>query len=99
MSREIRWRKSGTCPVCRRAGSENVHFDGLTDQLFGVSGTWRLLACDHCRSLYLDPHPVVEDIPLLYESYYTHAPVTGTSKRSTGKDLRSRGHARFTGKS
>ncbi len=60
------------CPMCGRAGA--VHFQNLTDHLFGVSGEWTFRRCtgEHCGVLWLDPMPLQEDLPSLYQHYFTH---------------------------
>jgi 2-polyprenyl-3-methyl-5-hydroxy-6-metoxy-1,4-benzoquinol methylase len=61
-----------TCYLCGSAGA--VRHDRLTDQIFDVPGEWSLRQCSapDCRLVWLDPCPVVEDIPKLYRTYYTH---------------------------
>ncbi len=60
------------CPMCGRAGT--VLFQNLTDHLFGVSGEWTFRLCtgEHCGLLWLDPTPLEEDLPSLYQQYFTH---------------------------
>jgi SAM-dependent methyltransferase len=51
-----------------------VLYSGMRDRLFDVPGTWTLRKCPNpdCGLVWLDPCPVVDDIPKLYRTYYTH---------------------------
>ncbi len=67
--------RSRPCPKCFVCGAEGeLLYEGLKDRLFGAPGTWNLKRCPNpaCRSLWLDPMPVEEDIGKAYHSYYTH---------------------------
>ncbi|MGD8376377.1 MAG: class I SAM-dependent methyltransferase [Acidobacteriota bacterium] len=62
-------------PACILCGSDGrPAYEGLTDRLYGAPGTWRMVECRNpdCRLLWLDPSPAAEDLPRLYESYFTH---------------------------
>ena len=71
----IRTREVPACPLCGKAGE--VRFDHLRDVLYGAPGTWRMRRCTStdCGLLWLDPVPVTEDLPRLYDIYYTHTAV------------------------
>ena len=60
------------CYLCGKAG-RLVHAH-LEDRLFGAPGAWNLKECldKECGLLWLDPMPLVEDLPKAYASYYTH---------------------------
>ena len=79
MTPQIRTRPVPVCPICGREG--NLAWTGLRDQLFGVSGEWSFRRCGSraCGLLWLDPMPLAADLPLLYQSYFTHAPQVKTS--------------------
>lgn len=68
----IRRRPAPTCSVC--GGEGRIAYSGLRDRLFGAPGDWTLRRCGdpQCGLLWLDPMPVQEDLPRLYETYYTH---------------------------
>lgn len=68
----IRSEEKPCCVVCGSEG--DVVYEGLTDRLFGVPGAWTLKCCKTvtCRTHWLDPAPVADDLALLYENYYTH---------------------------
>jgi 2-polyprenyl-3-methyl-5-hydroxy-6-metoxy-1,4-benzoquinol methylase len=72
------------CPACGTAGA--TLYEGLSDTLFGIPGTWRIARCDNpaCAVLWLDPAPVGEDIGLAYHRYYTHATAEGPPARTLG---------------
>jgi 2-polyprenyl-3-methyl-5-hydroxy-6-metoxy-1,4-benzoquinol methylase len=53
-------------------------YSGLADWLLDVPGTWEMQACRTCEAAWLDPQPVVEDIPKLYSRYYTHKAIPVT---------------------
>jgi hypothetical protein len=60
------------CPTCTLFGSKGEKlYENMTDDLFGVSGSWSLRKCPNyaCQLIWLDPMPSPEDIPKLY----THA--------------------------
>ena len=61
-----------TCYLCGSDG-EDLHA-GLRDSLFGVAGVWNLRRCSRCGLVWLSPRPRREEIPKLYERYYTHSP-------------------------
>lgn len=61
------------CPCCKGSGS--ILYPTLEDRLFGVPGRWGVRHCADaaCRTLWLDPCPLPEDIGQAYSAYYTHA--------------------------
>ena len=69
---KIRTTTKDHCYLCDSKGS-NL-YKGLKDRLFGVKGVWNIDKCsnDDCGLLWLNPMPVAEDLPKLYETYYTH---------------------------
>jgi 2-polyprenyl-3-methyl-5-hydroxy-6-metoxy-1,4-benzoquinol methylase len=63
------------CPDCYVCGAPGRPFyEQLPDRLFGVPGQWSLNRCEQpaCGLVWLNPRPVDEDLPRLYENYYTH---------------------------
>jgi 2-polyprenyl-3-methyl-5-hydroxy-6-metoxy-1,4-benzoquinol methylase len=59
-------------------------YPSLADRAYAVPGQWQTLRCLQCRSGWLNPIPVPEDLPLCYVGgYYTHeaqpAPALGSS--------------------
>lgn len=67
--------KTFSSPLCDLCGSEGVSLhDGLTDQLFGASGTWNLNRCSNpeCGLTWLNPMPLADEIHKAYAVYYTH---------------------------
>ena len=75
----IRTRRQPECHVCGGVG--DIAYSGLRDRLFSVSGEWTLRRClnRNCGLLWLDPVPVEEDLPRLYENYFTHSESSGPS--------------------
>jgi SAM-dependent methyltransferase len=73
-----------TCYLCCSDG-EDPHA-GLRDSLFGAAGVWNVRRCSRCGLVWLSPRPHREEIPKLYERYYTHSPPAagdGASKSLT----------------
>ncbi len=70
---EVRTQSRPVCSVCG-APPARVRYAGLADRLFSVGGKWNLVECSNpaCGMLWLNPAPVVEDLPQLYRHYYTH---------------------------
>lgn len=64
-------------PFCVACGSPGRYlYQDMPDRLFGVAGLWQIKVCSgaDCDTLWLDPAPLEEDLPMAYEDYYTHAP-------------------------
>jgi 2-polyprenyl-3-methyl-5-hydroxy-6-metoxy-1,4-benzoquinol methylase len=61
------------CITCGDQGSI-IHQD-LRDCLFGSPGHWNFKCCTNarCGMGWLDPMPLSDEVPKLYEAYYTHA--------------------------
>ncbi|MCL5778964.1 methyltransferase domain-containing protein [Limibaculum sp. FT325] len=78
----VRTHSEPRCHVCDSVG--DILYSGLRDRLFGAPGEWTLRRCQNagCGLLWLDPMPVVEDLPKLYQTYYTHS--TGDQPTLTG---------------
>lgn len=53
------------CWTCRRHGQ--VMHSGLRDRTSGAPGTWDLRQCPGCGLVWLDPQPLPEELPKLYE--------------------------------
>jgi len=66
----VRVRAVRTCALCGERG-HLLYFD-LRDRLFDVPGRWSLLLCKGCHLVWLDPQPISEDLPKLYQTYLTH---------------------------
>jgi 2-polyprenyl-3-methyl-5-hydroxy-6-metoxy-1,4-benzoquinol methylase len=77
---EIRFQSCPRCYLCGKVG-HLVHVN-LEDKLFGAPGTWNLKECSDkaCRLLWMDPMPMLEDLPKAYANYFTH----GTAPEKTG---------------
>lgn len=61
---------SSCCYLC---GTDGVAlYEGLTDQWFGVPGSWNLKRCPGCGLVWLDPMPTKGDVWKAYRSYFTH---------------------------
>jgi 2-polyprenyl-3-methyl-5-hydroxy-6-metoxy-1,4-benzoquinol methylase len=60
------------CYLCGCEGQRVYH--DLSDRLWSVPGSWNFYKCPDraCGVMWLDPRPIAEYIPLLYEDYFTH---------------------------
>jgi 2-polyprenyl-3-methyl-5-hydroxy-6-metoxy-1,4-benzoquinol methylase len=59
------------CGLC--GGPGGALYDGLTDRLYQVPGTWRYDRCRDCGFVWLNPRPVPEDLDKIYgEGYFSH---------------------------
>lgn len=58
-----------------------MRYANRPDGLFAAGGRWNLKRCSNsqCGLLWLDPAPVTEDLPLAYETYFTHASAEGSA--------------------
>lgn len=66
------------CQLCK--GEGKVLYTELRDRMFDAPGTWGLRECRSCKAVWLDPHPVAEDIPKLYAGdYATHLEDPGSA--------------------
>lgn len=62
---------------CYNCGGEGkTLYHTMNDRLFGVQGSWDLLECTNqaCGLVWLNPMPSLDELPKLYENYYTHKP-------------------------
>jgi SAM-dependent methyltransferase len=68
----LRTRSQAACPVCGSPGT--VRYESLSDNLFGVAGSWTSRQCANadCGCLWLDPAPLEDDLGLAYQNYFTH---------------------------
>jgi len=95
----IRSRPRAHCYLCRSAG--RLLYTGLTDRLFGASGSWSFRKCPapNCGLVWLDPMPLEEDLWKAYRTYYTHSPDSGLVvsriRRLYGRAQRSYLHRRY----
>ena len=83
--RSIRTEPHPDCPLCGGVGV--VLYEGLEDRIFDVPGSWGFRRCLNpaCRHVWLDPRPIMADLPLLYEKYYTHGPAAEAPLSPTGR--------------
>jgi len=70
--REIKVVSHPNCYFCGTKGE--ILYKDLEDRLFGVPGKWAFKRCPNigCGLVWLDPMPLADQIPKLYEKYYTH---------------------------
>jgi len=67
------------CYLCGTKGAA-LH-EGLTDQWFGVPGSWNLKRCPDCGLVWLDPMPTKEEVWKAYASYFTHEDYSPNTSR------------------
>jgi SAM-dependent methyltransferase len=65
-----------SCPYCDGNRLELL-FDGVTDRLRFVPGSWTFLQCADCRSAVLSPKPTDERLGSLYPPIYTFSTAAG----------------------
>ncbi len=72
MTQLIRTRPCPNCFLCGATGE--LLYSNLSDRLSETPGVWQMKRCpqERCGLLWLDPMPEERDLPLIYESYYTH---------------------------
>ncbi len=82
----IRTRAHPNCFLCGTTGE--VLYANLTDRLFHAPGVWQLRRCpqEKCGLLWLDPVPIKDDLPLVYQNYFTHGP-RSFAVRGVGRSL------------
>jgi len=67
--------RTHSCPICLLCGTAGeILYTELADKLFSAPGVWQIKRCPQkdCGLLWLDPMPEEGDLPLIYETYYTH---------------------------
>jgi SAM-dependent methyltransferase len=82
--------RTSPCPTCYSCGAPGVPlYRDLRDKLFGAAGTWSLSKCSApgCGLLWLDPMPIAADLPLAYQTYYTHGEKPTSALYGLGKSL------------
>ncbi len=62
------------CPACYADAEQATRYSRMDDYL-SFPDTWHMHQCKSCRSIYLNPRPDDESLPLAYQNYYTHASV------------------------
>lgn len=73
MSETVACEAAPECPCCGAAGA--VALTDCHDFVHGMDGRWDFRRCARCGSLWLDPRPAREALPMLYpDAYYTHTP-------------------------
>jgi SAM-dependent methyltransferase len=65
---EIEWEHT-PCPICGQEKAQPFHTG--EDRLYGVEGEFRLVQCEVCRLIYLNPRPVLPSIGHLYPDRYS----------------------------
>jgi SAM-dependent methyltransferase len=76
----IQARDCPRCPLCQRDG--HWLYRDLADRLCGAPGLWNIRQCTDagCGLLWLDPMPLDEELPRLYENYHTHDTVAAPER-------------------
>jgi SAM-dependent methyltransferase len=76
---EIQWEHT-PCPACGQEKAQPFHTG--EDRLYGVKGEFRLVQCEVCRLIYLNPRPALSSIGLLYTDRYSqHQSFDGKQNR------------------
>jgi 2-polyprenyl-3-methyl-5-hydroxy-6-metoxy-1,4-benzoquinol methylase len=84
---EIGFAPSPRCYICGNDG--RLAHANLKDRLFGAPGAWNLKECADkgCGLVWLDPMPLLEDLPKAYANYYTHGDTQSANRSGKLKDL------------
>ena len=80
-STEIRTELLTACPSCGDQNHETIQ-DGLRDRLFFAPGTWTFRRCSACRTVFLNPRPIPDEIHKAYTDLYAERKKAGD--RSAG---------------
>lgn len=59
------------CPACGAADRVKTTYC-RRDDMEAMPDTWCMVKCAYCGSLFLDPRPDADSLPLAYQDYYTH---------------------------
>ncbi len=78
------------CPLCGSSQWSAV-FEGLSDVLCRVPGTWSLARCGACCVAFLNPRLPESRIHEAYGDYYTHAAAGAGGARAWARDTLFRG--------
>jgi 2-polyprenyl-3-methyl-5-hydroxy-6-metoxy-1,4-benzoquinol methylase len=84
-SSSIRTEAIEFCLLCGSPGA--LLYSGLTDRLYGVTGTWTFESCRRCGFIWLNPRPVSEDLSRCYPDYGPHR-VRATTLAARRRPLR-----------
>src|SRR5437667_7073698 len=76
-TKQIRTRPCPRCFLCDVEGK--LLYQNLTARMFSAPGQWDFRICPlaGCGLMWLDPTPVTEDLPVAYDSYFTHGRTDG----------------------
>jgi 2-polyprenyl-3-methyl-5-hydroxy-6-metoxy-1,4-benzoquinol methylase len=77
----LRMESVASCFLCGAAGTQL--YGDLQDRLYGVPGTFNFSQCPECRTVWLNPRPISEDIAKCYTNYHTHEAPAADDQRSS----------------
>lgn len=76
------------CPLCQCTERSEI-IEGVRDWFFDCAdGNWTFVRCADCCSLYMDPRPTADTLPLAYRFYYTHERPEAASSGKTRPGMR-----------
>lgn len=86
----IRTRRCQTCVSCGSEG--HLLYRDLKDRLFTAAGSWNMSICSNpdCKTVWLDPMPIAEDLGKAYETYFTHDKHEANKKQRLGRRISQR---------
>lgn len=73
--------KLQNCPFCQASLSSSISYSRRDDTL-SLPDKWRVYKCKSCDSMYLNPRPDKDSLPLAYKNYYTHQSSTDNKELS-----------------
>lgn len=88
-----------SCPACGSNQRDAQIFERHDNEGL-MPDLWRMVRCQDCKSIWLDPRPDEESLPQAYSNYYTHDtdiqnPVDSSSKGLSWRLIRGYLNSRF----
>ena len=78
--------RPATCPVCE-AVTDGQLVERLTDRRKGIPGSWELVRCGNCSTVFMEPMPSDSELGAYYDAYTKEDKVVvggGTGSRRPG---------------
>ena len=66
---EVNKQDSNACPICGKEIFGVTPIITLDDRRKGLPGDWRLVKCDACGIVFMEPMPTEEQLATYYAAY------------------------------